>query len=70
MTEDNYSIPVLLCGSATPSDDVAELVVYGPMPLTEAIARYAICDSQMEHSGCGYVYITALNGKIILSKRI
>lgn len=70
MKEDNYSIPVLLCGSATPSDDGTDLVVYGPMPLTEAIARYAICDSQMEHSGCGYVYITTLNGKIILSKQI
>ena len=70
MEEDKYAIPVLLCGSATPSDDGTDMVIFGPMSLIEAIARYAICDSQMEHSGCRYVYITTLKGKIILSKQI
>ena len=70
MIEDKYAIPVLLCGSATPSDDGTDMIIHGPMSLREAIARYAICDSQMEYSGCRYVYITTLNGKIILSKQI
>lgn len=65
----DFSQQVLLCGAECP-DGYEPHIAFGPKTLSEALAQYAVCDSNMEHSGYNYIYIIDLTGKILISKMI
>lgn len=66
-TKDKWTEEVLLCGTWAP--DLAEVsFVSNPMPLSQALAELALCDTRMIAMDLVYCYIVDCKGNILADK--